>query len=162
MLSTTIRLVLNRAVTAPVAALVPAALALSTPTPATAQPPQPPDPALIAEAARGLPLRGIGPALMGGRIADIAVHPGDPATWYVAVGSGGVWKTTNAGTSWTPAFDDQPSYSIGDVAIDPSDPDIVWVGTGETSAGGTSRGATASRARPKRCVNGETAYLSIG
>ena len=137
MLRTTIRLVLNHAVTAPVSALVTAALALSIPTPATAQPPppQPRDPTLIAEAARGLPLRGIGPALMGGRIADIAVHPGDPATWYVAVGSGGVWKTTNAGTSWTPVFDDQPSYSIGDIAIDPSDPDIVWAGTGENVSG---------------------------
>ena len=138
MLRTTIRLVPNQAVTATVSTLVTAALAWSTPTPATTQPPQPPrppDPALIAEAARGLPLRGIGPALMGGRIADIAVHPGDPATWYVAAGSGGVWKTTNAGTSWTPVFDDQPSYSIGDVAIDPSDPDIVWVGTGENVSG---------------------------
>ena len=96
---------------------------------------QSPDIAFFAEAARGLPLRGIGPALMGGRIADIAVHPGDPATWYVAVGSGGVWKTVNAGTTWTPVFDDQPSYSIGDVAIDPSDPDIVWVGTGENVSG---------------------------
>ncbi|MDE2973469.1 MAG: glycosyl hydrolase [Gemmatimonadota bacterium] len=135
MLRTTIRLVPSHAVTAPVSALVPAALALSPPAPAAAQPPQPPDPALVAEAARGLALRGIGPALMGGRIADIAVHPGDPATWYVAVGSGGVWKTANAGTSWTPVFDDQPSYSIGDVAIDPSDPDVVWVGTGENVSG---------------------------
>ena len=108
---------------------------LCTPAGAAAQPPHPPDPALIAEAARGLALRGIGPALMGGRIADIAVHPDDPATWYVAVGSGGVWKTTNAGTTWTPVFDDRPSYSIGDVAIDPSDPDIVWVGTGENVSG---------------------------
>ena len=118
-------------------ALIPAVLhlTLATPAPTTAQPSQPPDPTLIAEAARGLPLRGIGPALMGGRIADIAVHPDDPTTWYVAVGSGGVWKTTNAGTSWTPVFDDQPSYSIGDVAIDPSDPDIVWAGTGENVSG---------------------------
>ena len=82
-------------------------------------PPSPPIPRSSRRAARGLPLRGIGPALMGGRIADIAVHPHDPTTWYVAVGSGGVWKTTNAGTSWTPVFDDQPSYSIGDVAIGP-------------------------------------------
>ncbi len=91
--------------------------------------------ARIARAAEGLELRGIGPALMGGRIADVAVHPRDEATWYVAVGSGGVWKTTNAGTSWTPVFDDRPSYSIGALALDPSDPHTVWVGTGENVSG---------------------------
>lgn len=89
----------------------------------------------IAAAIGALQLRGIGPALMGGRIADIEVHPGDPRTWYVAVGSGGVWKTTNAGVTWTPIFDEQPSYSIGDVALDPSDPEVVWVGTGENVSG---------------------------
>ena len=115
-------------------ALVSAAVAVGSPSGAAAQA-APPDPDLVAQAARGLALRGIGPALMGGRIADIAVHPHDPSTWYVAVGSGGVWKTTNAGTTWTPVFDDQPSYSIGDVAIDPSDPDVVWVGTGENVSG---------------------------
>ena len=112
------------------AAAVVAAATLPSPSQA-----QQPDPTLIAEATVGLALRGIGPALMGGRIADIAVHPGDPTTWYIAVGSGGVWRTTNAGITWTPIFDDQPSYSIGDVAIDPSDPDIVWVGTGENVSG---------------------------
>ncbi len=111
------------------------ALAAGAPArPATAQTPAA-DPATVHEAAQGLVLRGIGPALMGGRIADIAVHPDDPTTWYIAVGSGGVWKTTNAGIAWTPVFDDHPSYSIGDVAIDPSDPDIVWVGTGENVSG---------------------------
>ena len=57
----------------------------------------------------GLKLRGIGPAFMSGRIADIAINPGDPSQWYVAVGSGGVWKTDNASTTWQPIFDDQPS-----------------------------------------------------
>ena len=61
----------------------------------------------ITEAVAGLKLRSIGPALMGGRIADIAVSPNDRSTWYVAVGSGGLWKTTNAGISWKPVFDDQ-------------------------------------------------------
>ena len=89
----------------------------------------------VRQAVQGLALREIGPALMGGRIADIAVHPDDPTTWYLAVGSGGVWKTTNAGTSWTPIFDDQPSYSIGSVTVDPSDPAVVWVGTGENVSG---------------------------
>ncbi len=83
----------------------------------------------------GLALRGIGPAVMGGRIADIAVDPRRPGTWYLAVGSGGVWKTQNAGTTWRPLFDEQPSYSIGCVRLDPSNPDVVWVGTGENVSG---------------------------
>ena len=62
---------------------------------------------------------------MGGRIADIAMHPEDSSTWYLAVGSGGVWKTTNAGVTFTPIFDDQPSYSIGSVALDPSNPEVI-------------------------------------
>ena len=89
----------------------------------------------IAAASAGLSLREIGPAVTGGRIADIEVSPADPNTWFVAVGSGGVWKTTNAGTTWTPVFDDQPSYSIGEVALDPSNPEVVWVGTGENVSG---------------------------
>ncbi|MEM8932188.1 MAG: glycosyl hydrolase [Acidobacteriota bacterium] len=83
----------------------------------------------------GLELRSIGPALMAGRIADIAIHPHDDNLWVVAVGSGGVWKTENAGVTWTPIFDDQPSYSIGCVTIDPQDPEVIWVGTGENVGG---------------------------
>ena len=83
----------------------------------------------------GLKLRGIGPAFMSGRIADIAVHPNDNNCWYVAVGSGGVWKTTNAGTTWQPVFDKQSSYSIGCVTIDPNNPHVIWVGTGENVGG---------------------------
>jgi photosystem II stability/assembly factor-like uncharacterized protein len=89
----------------------------------------------VAEAISGLALRSIGPAFMGGRIADIAVDPRRSSTWYVAVGSGGVWKTTNAGTTWSPLFDDQGSYSIGCVTIDPNQPDVIWVGTGEAVSG---------------------------
>lgn len=83
----------------------------------------------------GLKFRNIGPAFMSGRIADIAIHPNDDNTWYVAVGSGGVWKTVNAGTTWQPIFDKQSSYSIGCVSIDPQDPSTVWVGTGENVGG---------------------------
>ncbi len=84
---------------------------------------------------KGLELRGIGPALMSGRIADIAIHPKKQSTWYVAVGSGNVWKTTNAGTTWESIFDDQGSYSVGCVTLDPSNPEIVWVGSGENVSG---------------------------
>lgn len=88
-----------------------------------------------AERFRGLEVRGIGPAFMSGRIADIAISPADDNVWYVAVGSGGVWKTENAGVTWTPIFDDQSSYSIGCVTVDPSNPHVVWVGTGENVGG---------------------------
>jgi len=83
----------------------------------------------------GLKLRSVGPAFSSGRIADIAIHPDDDNVWYVAVGSGGVWKTVNAGVTWTPIFDDQSSYSIGCVTIDPNNPSIIWVGTGENVGG---------------------------
>ncbi len=88
-----------------------------------------------AENFEGLAFRGIGPAFMSGRIADIAIHPDNDNVWYVAVGSGGVFKTVNAGVTWTPIFDDQPSYSIGCVTIDPNNPSTIWVGTGENVGG---------------------------
>jgi photosystem II stability/assembly factor-like uncharacterized protein len=83
----------------------------------------------------GLKWRNIGPAFMSGRIADIDWDPTDDSVWYVGVGSGGVWKTINAGTTWTPIFDGQSSYSIGNVTVDPSNPHRVWVGTGEDVGG---------------------------
>lgn len=83
----------------------------------------------------GLAMRSIGPAFMSGRIADIAIHPDNRSHWYVGVGSGGVWKTVNAGTTWQPVFDSEGSYSIGCVTIDPNRPDTVWVGTGENVSG---------------------------
>ncbi len=79
----------------------------------------------------GLRFRSLGPSLTSGRISDIAIHPAHKSTWYVAAASGGVWKTVNGGTTWTPIFDDQGSYSIGALAIDPKDPFTIWVGTGE-------------------------------
>lgn len=78
-----------------------------------------------------LPWRSIGPAVMGGRIDDVAVVETDPATAYVATATAGVWKTTNHGTTFRPVFDEQPCQSIGTVAVSQSNPDIVWVGTGE-------------------------------
>jgi photosystem II stability/assembly factor-like uncharacterized protein len=78
-------------------------------------------------------LRSIGPAFMSGRISCIAVHPTDKQTWYAAAASGGVWKTANAGITWTPVFQNEGSYSIGAVVVDPRNPDTVWVGTGEAN-----------------------------
>ena len=82
----------------------------------------------------GLQFRSIGPALTSGRIVDLAVHPRDKSTWYVASAYGGVWKTTNAGTTWKPVFDSQGTPSIGCVTIDPRNPLTVWVGSGENNS----------------------------
>jgi len=80
---------------------------------------------------KNLEFREIGPAVMGGRIDDFAVVESDPNIVYVGTASGGVWKTTNNGTTWEPVFDKEAVSTIGDVAIAPSDPSVVWVGTGE-------------------------------
>ncbi len=90
---------------------------------------------ITKETFSGINFRSIGPAFMSGRIADIAFHPEDESTWYVAVGSGGVWKTENAGITWESLFDGQGSYSIGSVTIDPNNPHTIWVGTGENVGG---------------------------
>jgi photosystem II stability/assembly factor-like uncharacterized protein len=80
---------------------------------------------------KNLEFRELGPATMGGRIDDFAVVESNPNIVYVGVASGGVWKTTNNGTTWEPVFDKESVSTIGDIAIAPSDPSIVWVGTGE-------------------------------
>ncbi|MDD5543353.1 MAG: glycosyl hydrolase [Acidobacteriia bacterium] len=82
----------------------------------------------------GLKLRSIGPAVTSGRVVGFAVDPKDRSHYFVASASGGVWKTINAGTTWTPVFDSQGSYSIGTVAVDPKNPNVVWVGTGESNS----------------------------
>ena len=86
-----------------------------------------------AAALANIQFREIGPAIMGGRIDEFAVVESDPKIIYVGPAVGGVWKTTNEGTTWTPIFDNQPVSSIGAVVIAPSDPSIVWVGTGEAN-----------------------------
>ena len=83
----------------------------------------------------GLKFRSIGPAMMSGRISDIAIHPDNGNVWYVTAGSGGVWKTENAGTTWKSLFDGQKSYAIGCITLDPQNPEVVWVGTGENVGG---------------------------
>jgi photosystem II stability/assembly factor-like uncharacterized protein len=75
--------------------------------------------------------RAVGPQKQGGRIESIAVPAGETTTFYVGAGSGNLWKTENNGTTWTPIFEDQSTFTIGDVAVAESDPDVVWVGTGE-------------------------------
>src|SRR3984957_6748987 len=78
--------------------------------------------------------RNIGPSSMGGRVTSIAGIPGNPAMVYVATASGGLFKTVNSGTTLTPIFDRASTISIGDIAVDPHNPDVVWVGTGEANA----------------------------
>ena len=107
------------------ATLTPLALvaqARATATPATAAPIPP-------SVYSTLHWRTIGPE--GNRFTSAAGIPGDPLTYYVGAASGGVWKTTDGGTNWTPLFDDQPVQSIGSLAVAKSDPNVVWAGTGE-------------------------------
>jgi photosystem II stability/assembly factor-like uncharacterized protein len=80
---------------------------------------------------RNFQWRAIGPANMGGRIDDIAVDESNPSTYYIGLAGGGLWKTTNNGTTWTPIFDEYVISSIGDIALAPSNPNIIYVGTGE-------------------------------
>ena len=84
---------------------------------------------------KGLKYRPIGPAA-GGRVSRAAGIPGDPTTYYAATASGGVWKSTDGGVTWKSVFDDQPVASIGSLAIAPSDPNIVYVGSGEANIRG--------------------------
>src|SRR5687768_18580285 len=87
----------------------------------------------MEEAFSRLEYRSIGPAIMGGRIADVEGVPGDANVVYVASASGGLWKTTNGGVRWTPIFERQGTLSLGDIALAPSNPEVVWVGTGESN-----------------------------
>ncbi|MGB3467410.1 MAG: glycosyl hydrolase [Cyclobacteriaceae bacterium] len=97
-----------------------------TQTPAAKQP-------LDEISLKGLKWRNVGPALTSGRVADLAVNPKNPYEYYVATASGGVWKTKNAGVTYTPIFDQQGSYSVGCVTIDPNNYNVVWIGSGENN-----------------------------
>ena len=105
--------------------LVAAVLVTSFNNSATAQAPD------LQTTMSALTFREIGPALMGGRISSLAVVESKPQFFYLGTATGGLWKTENHGTSWTPLFDDQPTSTIGDVTIDQNNPNLVWVGTGE-------------------------------
>jgi photosystem II stability/assembly factor-like uncharacterized protein len=88
-------------------------------------------PPLQIAALRNLTWRSIGPANMGGRITAIHGVPGNTKVYYVAGADGGIWKTTNGGVTFRGIFENQPVYSIGALALAPSDPNVIWVGTGE-------------------------------
>ena len=89
----------------------------------------------VSSVLNGFKFRGVGPAFMSGRIADIVIDPSNENIWYVAVGSGGVWKTENAGTTWKPLTDNMPFYSTGCISIDSNNPSSIWLGTGENVGG---------------------------
>jgi photosystem II stability/assembly factor-like uncharacterized protein len=89
---------------------------------------------LTSDTLRGLELRSLGPAFTPGRVGDIVVDPRDRKVWYIAVASGGLWKTVDAGKSFQPIFDHYGSYSLGCVTLDPKNPDVVWLGTGENQS----------------------------
>lgn len=93
-----------------------------------------PRPAITAEHIGALRAREIGPAMTSGRVMTLAVHPDNPAIIYAGTASGGLWKSVSGGASWTPVFDREGSYSIGWVTLDPKNPNVVWVGTGERNS----------------------------
>ncbi|MEM1090532.1 MAG: glycosyl hydrolase [Pseudomonadota bacterium] len=88
----------------------------------------------LTDLAAGLKIRDIGPAVTSGRISDFAMHPDAWHQFYASTASGGLWKTDNGGITWKPIFDNEGSYSIGVVELDPANPNVVWVGTGENNA----------------------------
>ncbi|HLM54947.1 MAG TPA: hypothetical protein VK422_02395 [Pyrinomonadaceae bacterium] len=103
-----------------------------TPTP-TPTPETPEDAATETKTFERLEWRNIGPANMSGRVSDVEGVPGNPNLVYVASASGGLWKTTNGGVRWTPIFERQGTISIGDIALEPGNPEVVWLGAGESA-----------------------------
>src|SRR5690349_19106222 len=111
----------------------PSPTATASPSPTPEASPTPRDP-MSTPTFNGLRMRSIGPAFTSGRVVGFAVDPTNVSRYYVAVASGGVWKTVNAGITWTPVFDSEGSYSIGAITLDPKNPLTVWVGTGENNS----------------------------
>jgi photosystem II stability/assembly factor-like uncharacterized protein len=105
-----------------------------------------------------LRFRSIGPAATGGRIHDVQVDPRDPATIYVATASGGIWKTTNHATFWTPIFEGQPDNTFGSIALFPADPRIIWAGTGEQN----NRQSSSWGGGVYRSTNGGATWQHVG
>jgi photosystem II stability/assembly factor-like uncharacterized protein len=123
--------------------LIPALMSILAASPALAAPPKPPTggpaapPSSLQESSelKTLKYRLLGPA-WGGRVARVTGVPGDPRVYYAATASGGVWKSVDGGLDWAPIFDDQPVSSIGSIAVAPSDPNVVYVGSGEANIRG--------------------------
>jgi photosystem II stability/assembly factor-like uncharacterized protein len=113
------------ATASPASTIPPLSAPASTPSPAAPQ--------LTDVLFKNLKARSIGPAVMGGRVSDIAIDPRNPFVFYVGLGHGGVFKTNDNGVTFDPIFDKQPMLSIGAVAVAPSDSDVIWVGTGEAN-----------------------------
>lgn len=105
-----------------------------------------------------LHFRAIGPASMSGRIADVAVYEPNPAIYYVATAHGGVWKTVNNGTTFTAQLQDQGHLSVGDVTVSQSNPDLVWVGTGESN----NRQSTSWGDGVYKSTDGGKTYTNVG
>src|SRR6516164_8695027 len=110
-------------------------LAMATATVAIgARQPATPSDRLTADVLKGFEFRSIGPAISTGRVQDIAIDPRNPNIWYVATAFGGLWKTTNRGTTFTPIFDDGGSFTLCCVAVDPKNSSVIWLGTGENAS----------------------------
>src|SRR5690349_10682678 len=90
--------------------------------------------ALTADVLKGLEFRSIGPTIQTGRVQDIAIDPKNANTWYIASAFGGLWKTTNRGTTFTPVFDNGGSFTLCCVVVDPKNSNVVWLGTGENAS----------------------------
>ena len=126
--------------------------------PASASASKAPPPAVTADQLRGLSWRSIGPANMGGRVAEITFVPGKRNEWFVGTAMGGLFKTANGGVSFSPVFDEQPVATIGSVAVAPSDPKIVYVGTGE----GNGRNSSTWGNGMYKSVDGGDTWTNIG
>lgn len=122
------------AAVAPAVKKAPAAKPASASPSTSPTPEAPKKPSLSAETFSGIKARSIGPSLTSGRIMTLAIHPQNHSIIYVGSASGGVWKTTNGGATWQPVFDKEGSFSIGWVTLDPKNPSVVWVGTGERNS----------------------------
>src|SRR5260370_21414435 len=112
----------------------------------------------INTAFKPLKSREIGPAVMGGRIDAFAVVESNPDIIYAGTASGGVLKSVNGGTTWEPVFDDQPTSTIGDIAVSQSDPSIVCVGSGESN----NRQSSSSGNRASQSRDGGTTCQHVG
>jgi photosystem II stability/assembly factor-like uncharacterized protein len=128
------------------------------PMPASTAPSFPAEPTLAAPMLKSMKARSIGPAVMGGRVSDLALDPRDPATFYVALGTGGVMKTEDNGASFEGIFEDEAVAAIGAVAVAPSDAKVIWVGTGEAN----DRNSSSWGNGVYRSTNGGETWAHVG